>query len=230
MVKMEKSWNQTKEREDEMVGGFQGPRSLAGRDVTNLGGKYWIGERSKDSVGDMIHLWCLQNLRRALNVFAKRVWKRSQGWIRTVGVTGTQLLSAAMAMISHGGETRQESRISSGMQQTFKRPGPACETDSDPEQARPAAVNVQESKQSHLMIPDHISLASGCQPQSCLASKEAVSKAEKSSHWMEVFLVRGRRVHWVDRKIKMQVSCGSPGRKGKALEINFHVWVLPPLQ
>lgn len=88
-----------------------------------------------------------------------------------MGVTGTRLLSAAMAMISHRGETRQESRISSGMQGTFKRPGPACGTDSDPEQARPAAVNVQESKQSHLMIPDHISLASSCQPQSCLAEK-----------------------------------------------------------
>lgn len=88
-----------------------------------------------------------------------------------MGVTGTRLLSAAMAMMSHRSETRQESRISSGMQRTFKRPGPACGTDSDPEQARPAAVNVQESKQSHLMIPDHISLASGCQPQACLAEK-----------------------------------------------------------
>lgn len=77
------------------------------------------------------------------------------------------------------------------MQRTFKIPGPACETDSDPEQTRPAAGNVQESKQSHLMIPDHIGLASGCQPQSCLASEEAVSKAEKSTHWMEVFLVQG---------------------------------------
>lgn len=106
-----------------------------------------------------------------------------------MGVTGTRLLSAAMVMISHRGETRQESRVSSGMQRTFKRPGPACGTDSDPQQARPAAVNVQESKQSHLMIPDHISLASGCQPQSCLAQKRLFYKAEKSNHWMEVFLV-----------------------------------------
>lgn len=106
-----------------------------------------------------------------------------------MGVTGTRLLSAAMGKISHGGETRQESRISSGMQRTFKRPGPACGTDNDPQQARPAAVNVHESKQSHLMIPDHISLASGCQPQPCLAQERPFYKAEKSNHWMEVFLV-----------------------------------------
>lgn len=39
----------------------------------------------------------------------------------------------------------------------------------------------------------------------------------------------GERVHWVDIKIKMQVSCGSPGRKGKAPEINLHVWAMPRL-
>lgn len=118
------------------------PRSLAGRDAINRGGKCWIGgEEQGFSWGHGTSVMSAKSQKKtALNVFAKRIWKRSQGWIRTVGVTGTRLLSAAMAMISHGGETRQKSRISSGMQRTFKRPGPACGTDSDPQQLRPAQL------------------------------------------------------------------------------------------
>lgn len=40
MVKMEKSWYQAKEREDEMVDGSQ---VSGGRDAINRGGKYCMG-------------------------------------------------------------------------------------------------------------------------------------------------------------------------------------------
>lgn len=74
------------------------------------------------------------------------------------------------------------SGISSEMCQAFKRSDRARVPNNEPEQARQAAVSVQERKQSYFMIPDHMSLASGCQPQPLLGSKQATSNGEKETH------------------------------------------------
>lgn len=79
MVKMENSWYQAKEREDKMVDGSQ---VSGGRDVINRGGKYCIGvgEEQGFSWGHGTSVMSAKSQKkRALNVFAKRVWKRSQG-------------------------------------------------------------------------------------------------------------------------------------------------------
>lgn len=108
---------------------------------------------------------CKISKEKSLKCFCKMSLGKKSGCIRTVGVIGTRVLSEAVVMVPHRGETRQESGISSEMWQASDRSDRAYRTDNDLEQARLAAVNVQERKQSHFTIPDHISLASSCQPQ-----------------------------------------------------------------